>query len=112
MLDSFIDFRKGYSEELPVVLNKTQFETLLGLVPTGPAGGYAKNISTELIEELNTLESGDRDFIERVDGAVNTFLNRKSIQDMVNVRHHTPALYNEVGVVIATAAEPAGEVFA
>lgn len=110
MLESFIDFRKGGSEkELPIVLNKTQFETLLGLVPTGPESGYAKSISVKLIQELNTLESSDKDFIERVESSVNTYLNRNSIQDMVNVRHHTPTLYNEIGVITASACE---EVFA
>jgi|GEM_PF-6257872 len=103
MIESFIDFRKGNTnpEELPVVLNKRQFETLLGLIPVASNGGYLKSISFELIEDLNDLEVSDKDYVERVEEYVNNYLNRKSIQDMVSFRHHTPTLYNEIGVITA-----------
>jgi hypothetical protein len=103
MLYSYVDFRssKHDENELPVVLTKQQFQSLLSLVPTTNDSFYERVICSELVNDIRHLNENDECFIEDTNRIVDRFVASRSLTEMVKHREDDDTLYHTVGVIIA-----------
>jgi hypothetical protein len=105
MLDSYVDFRssKHDENELPVVLTRQQFQSLLSLVPTTNDSFYERVICSELVNDIRHLNENDECLKTIVNWIVDEFVARRSLIEMVKHRKDYDTLYNTVGVITAGA---------